>query len=92
MKVASICPEVRGCSFFLGSVREHVNTYFENNFVEMRIENDYFSINKMYKSLDKHFISIKNEMERLYFLFSGKAIHKLVCFQVREERDSSNIK
>ena len=39
---------------------ENVGTSFQNNFVEMRIENDKLSINNISKSLDINFISIKN--------------------------------
>ena len=53
-------------------------------FVVMRIENDYFSINKIHKSLDVNFISIKKHEMDFLQLFYFQVREPLILFMFNE--------
>ena len=54
--------------------------YLELYFLKIGFENVSGCINKMYKSLDMNFISIKKH-ETIFLVFSGKGIPKLFIFK-----------
>ena len=75
------------------------STYVENNFVDVRIGNDTSSMKHICKSLDMHFISIKNHETEHVGTFLFQVRESLLYFQGRvpklfylQGRASSNIK